>query len=71
MLEINGLSAGYGAVGVLDGVGIRIAAGEIVALIGANGAGKTTLARAISGLVPVRQGEIAFRGLPIQLLSPR
>ncbi len=71
MLEINGLSAGNGAVGVLNGVGIRIAAGEIVALIGANGAGKTTLARAISGLVPVRQGEIAFRGLPIQLLSPR
>src|SRR5438132_292712 len=71
MLEISGLNAGYGNIGVLSDIGIRIAAGEIVALIGANGAGKTTLSRAISGLLPVRQGEIAFRGRPIQRLSPR
>jgi branched-chain amino acid transport system ATP-binding protein len=71
MLEINGLTTGYGDVGVLHDISIRVAAGEIVALIGANGAGKTTLAKAISGLLPARQGEIVFRGQPIEHLSPR
>jgi branched-chain amino acid transport system ATP-binding protein len=71
MLEINGLSTGYGDVGVLHDIGIRVGAGEIVALIGANGAGKTTLAKAISGLLPARQGQILFHGRSIELLSPR
>ncbi|MBJ2154300.1 ABC transporter ATP-binding protein [Variovorax sp. IB41] len=58
MLEVRGLSVRYGAVSALDGVGIRVRKGELVAILGANGAGKTTLLRAISGLVKPRAGSI-------------
>jgi iron complex transport system ATP-binding protein len=52
-LEIQGLSAGYGARKVLRGLSLPpIAAGKITALVGPNGAGKTTLLRALAGLVP-------------------
>jgi len=56
---------------VLHGIDLDVAAGEIVALIGANGAGKTTLAKTISGLLPARQGQILLQGRPIERLSPR
>ncbi|WP_233101471.1 ABC transporter ATP-binding protein [Variovorax sp. IB41] len=58
VLEVRGLSVRYGAVSALDGVGIRVRKGELVAILGANGAGKTTLLRAISGLVKPRAGSI-------------
>ena len=51
MLEIQDLTAGYGAVTALDGVSLTVPRGEITAVLGANGAGKTTLLRTISGLV--------------------
>jgi branched-chain amino acid transport system ATP-binding protein len=70
MLEIDGLRAGYGDVSVLRGVDLAVGAGEIVALIGANGAGKTTLAKAISGLLPARQGRIRLDGNDIARLTP-
>jgi branched-chain amino acid transport system ATP-binding protein len=68
MLEIRGLTAGYGDSAVLHGIDLRVGAGEIVALVGANGAGKTTLARVIAGLLPARQGAILFQGKPIERL---
>ena len=58
VLEVRGLSVRYGAVSALDGVGIRVRKGELVAILGANGAGKTTLLRAISGLVKPRAGSV-------------
>jgi branched-chain amino acid transport system ATP-binding protein len=61
-LEIDRLVVHYGAVQALKGVSLRVEAGEIVTLIGANGAGKTTLLRTLSGLVPVKSGEIRFEG---------
>ena len=70
MLELRALSAGYGSALVLREITLHVAPGEIVALIGANGAGKSTLVRAISGLVPARQGEILFAGTRIDRLSP-
>jgi branched-chain amino acid transport system ATP-binding protein len=62
LLEIERLVVHYGAVQALKGVSLHAEAGEIVTLIGANGAGKTTLLRTLSGLVPVKSGEIRFEG---------
>ncbi len=64
MLEVENLEAGYGPIKALDGVSLAVAPGELVAIIGANGAGKTTLLMAISGVVPVRGGQVRFEGRP-------
>ncbi|MCX7364911.1 MAG: ABC transporter ATP-binding protein [Alphaproteobacteria bacterium] len=69
LLEVRGLTAGYGKIGVLEGIDFRIDAGEIVALLGPNGAGKSTLLKAISGLLP-RSGTIRFAGQDISRASP-
>ena len=60
LLAVKGLSAGYGKIGVLNGVDLVVYPGEIVAMLGPNGAGKTTLLRAISGLLPWT-GEVTLR----------
>jgi branched-chain amino acid transport system ATP-binding protein len=70
LLEISGLSSGYGKIGVLRGIDLRVGAGEAVALLGPNGAGKTTLLRAVSGLLP-RTGAIRFAGKDMAGASPR
>jgi len=54
MLEVVDLSAGYATGTVLRGVGLTVAEGELVALLGRNGMGKTTLLRAVCGLRPPR-----------------
>ena len=56
ILELQGLSAGYGEIQVLWGIDLAAHRGEITALIGSNGAGKTTLMRALSGLFPPADG---------------
>jgi branched-chain amino acid transport system ATP-binding protein len=61
LLKIEDLSAGYGKIGVLQGVSLTVRQGEAVALLGPNGAGKTTLLRAISGLLPW-SGGMRFAG---------
>jgi branched-chain amino acid transport system ATP-binding protein len=71
MLAIRGLTTGYGAAAVVHGVDLDIGAGEIVALIGANGAGKSTLAKAVSGVLPLQDGEIRLDGQRVDRLSPR
>jgi ABC-type branched-subunit amino acid transport system ATPase component/ABC-type branched-subunit amino acid transport system permease subunit len=65
LLEVSGLRAGYGRGDVLEGVSFSVAAGEVVALVGANGAGKTTTLRTISGLQPARGGTVRFAGVDI------
>ena len=62
MLEVSGLSAGYGQVEVLREVDLTVGDGEIVALVGSNGAGKTTLLRALSGLIGTTGGDVRFDG---------
>ena len=62
MLEIRGLTAGYGDVTVLWDVSLTVPKGEIVALVGSNGMGKTTLLRAISGVVRPAAGSIRLNG---------
>jgi branched-chain amino acid transport system ATP-binding protein len=70
MLEVHGLSHAYGRHKALDEVGIRLRAGETVAILGANGAGKTTLLNAIAGLVRPASGSIRFEGRELIGLSP-
>ncbi len=62
LLEVTGLSAGYGAADVLHEVNVYIEPGELVTVIGSNGAGKSTLLRTISGLVTPSAGTIVFDG---------
>ena len=62
MLELKGVSSGYGAIEALRGIDMSVTRGEIVTLIGANGAGKSTTLRNITGLVPATAGEIVFEG---------
>jgi branched-chain amino acid transport system ATP-binding protein len=70
LLQISGLSSGYGKIGVLNGIDLTVGVGEVVALLGPNGAGKTTLLRAISGLLPW-SGRIRFAGKDLKGATPR
>ncbi|MGH1590575.1 ABC transporter ATP-binding protein [Methylobacterium sp. P5_C11] len=65
MLEVTGLSAGYGQVEVLHGLDFAVPKGQVVALIGSNGAGKTTTMRALSGMIRPRAGSIRLNGREI------
>ena len=60
LLELAGVTAGYGAFTALWDVALRVERGEAVAVVGPNGAGKTTLLRVISGVLPVRAGTLTF-----------
>ena len=62
LLRVTGLRAGYGATEVLRGIDLAVEPGEIVAVLGSNGVGKTTLNKALSGVIPVRAGQISFDG---------
>jgi branched-chain amino acid transport system ATP-binding protein len=68
-LVVRGLQAGYGKIQVLWGVDLEVERGTFMAIIGANGAGKTTLLRAITGLIPVRAGEVVALGRPLRGLT--
>ncbi len=68
ILDIRKLDAHYGDFQALYGVDMTVAAGEVVAIIGANGAGKTTLMRSVSGLIRNRAEQITYRGRPISAL---
>jgi branched-chain amino acid transport system ATP-binding protein len=70
MLEVRGLHAGYGALGILRGIDMQVEAGEIVAVLGANGVGKTTLNNALTGLVRPTQGSILWLGEEIAGATP-
>ena len=71
ILEIADLSASYGRVDVLRGIGFTVGDGGITALLGANGAGKTSTLRAIAGLIRatgnIRYAGEELRGRPAEL----
>jgi branched-chain amino acid transport system ATP-binding protein len=70
MLEITDLKSGYGDVGVLQGISLRVEENQVVSIVGANGAGKTTTLRTLSGLIAPSDGTISFLGKPIVGLDP-
>jgi len=70
VLEISDLHSGYGKIEILKGIDLKVAAGQIVSLIGSNGAGKTTLLMTISGILPTRKGTIQFEDHSIENLPP-
>jgi branched-chain amino acid transport system ATP-binding protein len=66
MLEIADLDLFYGDAQALDRLSMRVAEGEIVAIVGGNGAGKTSLIRSIAGIERPSHGTIHFLGADIQ-----
>ncbi len=62
LLSVRDLNAWYGESHILHGVTFDVRAGEVVTLLGRNGAGKTTTLRSIMGIVPRREGSIAYEG---------
>jgi len=70
VLEIEGLTSGYGDIQVLWGIDIVVQQGEIACIVGSNGAGKTTLLKTISGLVRATGGRIKFNGTDITGAPP-
>ncbi|MGE0304239.1 MAG: ABC transporter ATP-binding protein [Acidimicrobiia bacterium] len=70
VLQLDGVTAGYGDATVLRDVSLAVHAGEVVALLGPNGAGKTTTLLAVSGLVKVTAGTVRAMGKPIDAERP-
>lgn len=70
VLEVRGLSAGYGGRRILENVSLRVEEAEVVTVIGHNGAGKSTLLKSVFNLIPWRSGEIRLAGRDILGLAP-
>jgi branched-chain amino acid transport system ATP-binding protein len=70
MLEVEGLSAWYGAAQILFDLSFRVDRGEVVALMGRNGAGKSTTIKSLMALLPRRRGSVRFLGEDIARLEP-
>ena len=70
LLDLNNVSAGYGAATILRNVSLRVHRGETIGLLGRNGMGKTTLLRTIMGALRPSSGAIAFAGKTIGGLRP-
>ena len=65
ILEVNDLNVYYGAIHAIKNISFEIKKGEIVTLIGANGAGKTSTLHAVSGLLPLKSGEVSLNGVNV------
>ena len=62
ILQLDGISGGYGEADILHGVSLTVEANQIVVIIGPNGAGKSTAMRAVFGLLRISAGRILFDG---------
>ena len=69
LLQASSVTASYGDAQALFGIDIDIQPGEVLALIGANGAGKSTFLKALTGLLPPKEGEIRFDGQRIDRMD--
>ena len=66
LLKITGLKVAYGGIKAVKGVDMHVNEGELVTLIGSNGAGKTTTMKAITGSLPMAEGDIEYLGQSIK-----
>ncbi|MBI2726989.1 MAG: ABC transporter ATP-binding protein [Polaromonas sp.] len=66
LLKISGLKVAYGGIQAVKGVDLHVNEGELVTLIGSNGAGKTTTMKAITGTLPMVDGDIEYLGKSIR-----
>jgi iron complex transport system ATP-binding protein len=71
MLDVNALTTGYNGKTVLHEVTLHVREGTVLALIGPNGSGKTTFIRAVSGVLPIREGSVKVRGEEIARMNPQ
>lgn len=69
ILEVKGLSAGYGRMTIVQGIDLTLHDGELVVLCGRNGAGKSTLLNALTGNPRPNGGQVLWLGKPIERLS--
>ena len=69
LIEIRELRAGYGKAEVLHGIDLHADKGQVITVIGPNGAGKSTLLNTVMGVLPIRGGELRFKGASINDLS--
>jgi branched-chain amino acid transport system ATP-binding protein len=69
-LEVDGVHTYYGESHVLHGISLRVAPGEVLAILGRNGMGKTTLIRSIVGFTPSRRGHVRYKDTDITRLPP-
>lgn len=70
LLEMRDISVNYGKISAIRNITINVPEGQIVTIIGSNGAGKTTSLRAMSGMLPLKSGEIHFDGKRIDGMAP-
>lgn len=63
MLTVKNIQVSYGNIVAVRDVSFSVAVGQIVCLVGPNGAGKTTTLRALSGLVPIKEGHVELEGV--------
>jgi len=70
ILQLDNVHTSYGKIDALKGVSLTVNEGEIVTIIGANGAGKSTTLMSICGIVPIKSGEIYYRGRPVHGQPP-
>ena len=70
LLKVKGLKVAYGGIQAVKGVDFEVNEGELVSLIGSNGAGKTTTMKAITGTLPITDGDIEYMGKSIRGQGP-
>ena len=70
LLKVTGLKVAYGGIQAVKGVDFEVHEGELVSLIGSNGAGKTTTMKAITGILPINDGDIEYMGHSIRGQGP-
>jgi branched-chain amino acid transport system ATP-binding protein len=68
-VELDGITAGYGALPVLHGLSLSVGAGEVAVILGLNGAGKSTAMKVLCGAVPATGGAVRLNGEDITGLS--